>query len=73
MSNINYTKADVADPAIITLAKEMNVAPKEVVAIVNQQRYRAAYNRQQAQRMKVVRRLVKEHPELMKEVDGAKA
>jgi hypothetical protein len=68
MSNINYTKALESDPAIITLAKEMNVTPKEVVAIVNQQRYRAAYNRVQQQRMKVVRRLVKEHPELMKEV-----
>lgn len=64
---ITYTKAVETDAAIVTLAKEMGVTTKEVCAIINQQRYRAAYNRQQQARMKVVRRLVKEHPELLGE------
>lgn len=62
---VEYTKAVESDPAIVTLAKEMNATTKEVVAIINQQRYRSAYNKLTAARMKVVRRLVKEHPELL--------
>jgi len=65
MMNVNYTKVDVNDPAVVALATEMNATTKEVAAIINQQRYRSAYNRLQLQRMKVVRRLVKEHPELL--------
>jgi AraC-like DNA-binding protein len=65
---IQYTKVDVNDPAVQALAKEMNMAPKEVVTIINQQRYRTRYNRIQQQRMKIARRLMKEHPELVKEV-----
>jgi len=62
---VEYTKAVETDEAIVTLATEMNATTKEVAAIINQQRYRSAYNRLQLQRMKVVRRLVKEHPELL--------
>jgi hypothetical protein len=67
-TQISYTKATVDDAAVVQLAKEMNVAPKEVVAIINQTRYRAAYNRIQQGRMKIARRIMREHPELVKEV-----
>jgi len=65
---VEYTKAVETDEAIVLLAEEMKATAKEVCAMVNQQRYRSAYNRLQLARMKVVRRLVKEHPELLGEV-----
>lgn len=67
-NEIVYTKADINDPAVIQLASAMKATPKEVVAVINQQRYRTAYNKLNMERMKVARRLMKEHPELLKEV-----
>ena len=65
---ITYNKVDASEPAVAELAKQMKVEPKEVAAIINQQRYRKQYNKVQQARMKVARRLMKEHPELLGEV-----
>jgi hypothetical protein len=65
---VQYTKAVETDAAIVELAKVMAATPKEVCAVINQQRYRAAYNKLNMERMKVARRIMKEHPELVKEV-----
>jgi len=65
---VQYTKAVETDAAIVELAKVMAATPKEVCAVINQQRYRTAYNRLNMERMKVARRLMREHPELLKEV-----
>ena len=62
---VEYTKAVETEAAIIALAKTMNATPKEVCAVVNQTRYRAAYNKLNQAKMKVMRKLVKEHPELL--------
>ena len=62
---VEYTKVDVNDATVVTLAKQMNATPKEVAAVVNQQRYRSAYNKLNQAKMKVMRQLVKAHPELL--------
>ena len=67
---VQYTKAVETDAAVVELARVMNATPKEVVAVINQQRYRTAYNKLNMERMKVARRIMREHPELVKE--GAK-
>jgi hypothetical protein len=67
---VQYTKAVETDVAVVELARVMNATPKEVVAVINQQRYRTAYNKLNMERMKVARRIMREHPELVKE--GAK-
>ena len=65
---VSYTKVTVDDPAIVALAKEMNVTPKEVAALINQQRYRSMYNKMKAEETKVIRKLIRQHPELVKGV-----
>lgn len=70
---VEYTKVAESDASIITLAKQTNESPKTIAGMVNQQRYRTAYNKLNAERAKVIRRLIKEHPELVKEVEGANA
>lgn len=63
---VDYTKALVTDPDMIALAHATQLPVKNVVAITNQNRYRSAYNKLQQSRMKVVRKLVREHPELLR-------
>ena len=65
---VEYVKANESDAAVIELARVMNATPKEVVTVINQQRYRTAYNKLNMERMKVARRIMREHPELLKEV-----
>jgi hypothetical protein len=68
--NVVYTKVSESDPSVVALAKQVGESTKTIVAMVNQQRYRAAYNKVNAERAKVIRRLIKEHPELVKDVEG---
>lgn len=68
MLTVNYTKVSETDASVVTLAKEVGETPKTVAAMINQQRYRTAYNKMNAERAKVIRRLIKEHPELVKEI-----
>lgn len=72
MLNVNYTKVTESDPSVVALAKEVGESPKAIAAMINQQRYRTAYNKVNAERAKVVRRLIKEHPELLDGVKGGK-
>lgn len=67
MSDVKYVKVDATDPLVVKLAEETKESPSTIAAMLNQDRYRKAYNRIQQARMKVVRRLVKEHPELLGE------
>ena len=72
MTTINYTKVDENDAAVVQLAKETGERPVTIASMVNQTRYRQAYNKVNAERAKVIRRLIKEHPELLGEVKGGK-
>jgi len=63
-----YTKVEESDAAIQQLAESTGEKASTIAAMVNQQRYRSAYNKLQQRRMKVVRELIKQHPELVKEV-----
>ncbi len=68
-----YTKVEVTDPVVVQLAKEVGQPVTAIAAMINQDRYRKAYNKLQQSRMKVIRALIKQHPELVKEVnDGTK-
>lgn len=67
MSDVKYVKITETDPLVVQLAEETKQSASSIAAMINQDRYRKAYNRIQQQRMKVVRRLVKEHPELLGE------
>jgi len=66
--NVNYTKVLESDAAVQQLAKETGETAKTIASMINQTRYRTAYNKVNAERVKVIRRLIKEHPELVKEV-----
>lgn len=72
MLNVNYTKVLESDAAVVQLAKETGETAKTIAAMINQTRYRQAYNKVNAERAKVVRRLIKEHPELLEGVKGGK-
>jgi hypothetical protein len=65
---VQFTKVDASDPAVAQLAQVTGAKPTEVAAMINQQRYRTAYNKAKMEEVKVLRQLVKEHPELLKEV-----
>lgn len=65
---VNYTKVTESDPAVVALAKETGEKASVIASMINQTRYRTAYNKVNAERAKVIRRLIKEHPELVKEV-----
>lgn len=67
---VEYTKVAESDTSVIALAKQTGEKVATIVSMINQQRYRTAYNRINAERAKVIRRLIKEHPELVKEVEG---
>ena len=67
MLDVKYVKIDVTDPLVVKLAQETGQPGTAIAQMINQDRYRKAYNKLQAERMKVVRRLVKEHPELLGE------
>lgn len=62
---VEYTKVSESDPNVIALAKVSGESPKAVAAMLNQQSYRRSYQKAQAERMKVLRKLVAEHPELV--------
>jgi len=66
--SINYTKVLESDVAVQQLAKETGETAKTIASMINQTRYRQAYNKVNAERAKVIRRLIKEHPELVKGV-----
>lgn len=65
---VDYVKVDVDSPEVVELAKVVKASRKEIAGMINQDRYRKAYNKQKNEAMKVLRRLVKEHPELLEEV-----
>jgi len=67
---INYTRVSESDAAVVALAKETGEKPSVIASMVNQTRYRQAYNKVNAERAKVIRRLIKEYPELLGEVKG---
>ena len=62
---VEYTKVDESNAGVIALAKQTGEKPSTVAGMINQQAYRKAYNKLAQARMKVVRKLVKEHPELL--------
>lgn len=65
MENVQYVKVDESDPAVVTLAAQLGVTPKSVAAMLNQERYRRAYNRLKQQRDKQMKEFFKQHPELL--------
>lgn len=65
MSDVKYVKIQPNDPLVVKLAEETGEVATVIAGMINQDRYRREYNRVQQSRMKVVRRLVKEHPELL--------
>jgi len=62
---IVYTKVDESNVAVQQLAKATGSSVKEVCGMLNQQRYRSAYNRQKLQQQKAMREFFKQHPEMM--------
>lgn len=66
--SLEYTKVKENDTAVVELAKVTGSTPKEVAALVNQQRYRTAYNKRKVEETKKIREVIKQHPELLKEV-----
>lgn len=67
---LEYNKVDVDSPEVVTLADKLGCACAEVAGMINADRYRKAYNKRKQERDKVLRRLVKEHPELLAQVEG---
>lgn len=65
-TTIVYTKVTGDNPEVKLLVASSGLSVKEVCGFINQNRYRQAYNKRNNERMKVVRKLVKEHPELLK-------
>lgn len=63
---MNYTKVDVNSPEVVALVKETGFSAKEVAAMINNNRYRQAYNKVKQERDKLLRGYLKEHPELLK-------
>lgn len=68
MTNVQYTKVDEGTPEVVSLATSLKVPAKEIATMINQDRYRKAYNRLRNAEMSALRKLVKEHPELVKEI-----
>ena len=62
---VTFTKVEVTDPAVVALAKASGRTATEVASAVNGQRYRREYNKLKQQEMKVLRGLLKAHPELL--------
>lgn len=62
---IVFDKVSSDDPGVVALAKASGNSPSAVASAVNQQRYRSAYNKARQEEMKVLRRLVRENPELL--------
>lgn len=67
---VEYVKAQEDDAAVVELAGVSGLTVKEVAALLNQDRYRKAYNKRQQERNRLGRKLLREHPELVKEVKG---
>jgi hypothetical protein len=65
MLKVKYTKVSETDPGVQALAKASGREPKQVAAMVNQMRYRQAYNKMKQERDKAMRRFFKEHPEML--------
>jgi hypothetical protein len=65
MSNVTYVRASESDPEVQTLAKATGTSPKSVCAIINNDRYRKAYNRIKQERDKQMRAYFKQHPEML--------
>ena len=62
---ITFAKVSESDESVQALAKASGQPAKVVASAINQARYRTAYNKVKMERDKVLRRLVKEHPELL--------
>jgi hypothetical protein len=60
-----YNKVSEGDATVIALAKQYGAPAKEVAAMINQDRYRKAYNRNKLVEQKRMREFFREHPELM--------
>jgi hypothetical protein len=63
--NIEYNKVEENTPEVVTLARQLGATPKSVAAMINQDRYRKAYNKVKQERDKEMRAFFKAHPELL--------
>jgi len=67
---VQYVKVEEGDVEVVQLAKQMGETPKRVAALINQDRYRKAYNKAKLQEAKVMRQWFKQHPEAMPKEGG---
>jgi len=62
---VQYVKVEEGDVEVVQLAKQMGETPKRVAALINQDRYRKAYNKAKLEETKAMRQWFKQHPEAM--------
>jgi len=63
--NVNFVKVTAESEEVKILAKEMGITAVQVAQVINNQRYRAAYNKAKLDEAKKMREFFKAHPELM--------
>lgn len=58
--SVNYTKLDITSKEVVELSTKTGFPVKEVCAILNNQRYRKAYNVVKQEREKLLKEALKE-------------
>jgi len=62
---IVFDKVSSDDPGVVALAKASGNTAAAVASAVNQQRYRSAYNKARQEEMKLLRKVLRDNPELL--------
>jgi len=62
---VQYNKVDASDKAVQQLAERLGMTTTQVAGMVNQDRYRKAYNKDKQERDKQMRAFFREHPEML--------
>jgi hypothetical protein len=57
--NVEYVKVTIDSEEVKVLAAKLNVTATSIVSMINNQRYRTAYNKIRNQQMKVVKEMLK--------------
>ena len=62
---VTFAKVDETSAEVVQLAKQLGETPGKVAALINQDRYRKAYNKVKQARDAEMRAYFKQHPELL--------